>query len=148
MDEVPDVSRMRHHRSDGVLGLWDDGTLVHPADARWFADDVLQGVGLLQLAQVVVLHGNSNASILDSRSERVCVCACVSGSHLILFSSSLFVVFEDVVPDIVFGVNKQLLGLPLLLSPLDPHDKKQHHACRISMNILKAAWKQPGKSVC
>ncbi len=58
MDEVPDVSRVGHDRPDWVLGLGDDGTLVHPADARWLADDVLQGVGLLQLAQVVVLHSN------------------------------------------------------------------------------------------
>lgn len=71
MDEVPDVSRMRHHRSDGVLGLWDDGTLVHPADAWWLADDVLQGVGLLQLAQVIVLHSNGSVTILDWK--RVCV---------------------------------------------------------------------------
>lgn len=75
VDKVPDVSRMRHHRSDGVLGLWDDGTLVHPADTRRFADDVLQGVGLLQLAQVIVLHSNSDVSILDS--GRLCVSVCV-----------------------------------------------------------------------
>lgn len=137
VDEVPDVSRMRHHWSDGVLGLGDDGALVHPADTRRFADDVLQGVGLLQLAKVIVLHSNSGVSILDSRSMRVSVCVCVLGSHLILFSSSFFIVFENVVPDIILGVNKQLFGLPFLFSPLDPHDKKQHHACRISMNILK-----------
>lgn len=69
MDEVPDVPRMRHHRSDGVLGLRDDGTLVHPADARRFADDVLQGVGLLQLAQVVVLNRSSDVST----RRRVCI---------------------------------------------------------------------------
>lgn len=74
VDEVPDVPWMRDHRSDGVVGLWDDGTLVHPADAGWFADDVLQGVGLLQLAQVVVLHSDSDVSIPDFRG----VCVCVS----------------------------------------------------------------------
>lgn len=81
MDEVPDVPWMRHHRSDGILGLWDDGTLVHPADTRWFADDVLQGVGLLQLAQVIVLHSSSDVSTLDFRGVCVsvwdCVCLCV-----------------------------------------------------------------------
>ncbi|KAF3860687.1 hypothetical protein F7725_000942 [Dissostichus mawsoni] len=51
VDEVPDVSRVGHDRSDWVLGLGDDGTLVHPADARRLVDDVLQGVRLLQLAQ-------------------------------------------------------------------------------------------------
>lgn len=146
VDEVPDVSRMRHHRSDGVLGLWDDRTLVHPADAGRFADDVLQGIGLLQLAQVVVLHSNSHVSIPDSKS--VCVCVCFSGSHLILFSSSLFIILEDVVPDIIFGVNQQLLGLPLLLSPLNPHDKQQHHACKISRNIPKPARRHPDQKVC
>lgn len=58
MDEVPNVPRVWHNRSDWVLGLRDDGTFIHPADTRWFADDVLQGVGLLQLAQVIVLHNN------------------------------------------------------------------------------------------
>ena len=56
MDEVPYVSRVGHDRSDWVLGLGDDGTFVHPAYTRRLADDVLQGVRLLQLAQVVVLH--------------------------------------------------------------------------------------------
>lgn len=65
VDEVPDVPWMGDHRSDGVVGLWDDGTLVHPADAGWFADDVFQGVGLLQLAQVVVLHSDRDVSIPD-----------------------------------------------------------------------------------
>lgn len=60
VDEVPDVARVRHHRPDGVLRLGDDGALVHSADTRWLADDVLQGVGLLQLAQVVVLHGRGD----------------------------------------------------------------------------------------
>lgn len=63
MDEVPDVSRVRHDRSDWVLGLGDDGTFVHSADTRWLADDVLQGVGLLQLAQVVVLHGHRDTQM-------------------------------------------------------------------------------------
>lgn len=58
MDEVADVARVGHDRSDGVLGLGDYGTLVHPADARRLADDVLQGVRLLQLAQVVVLRSS------------------------------------------------------------------------------------------
>lgn len=58
MDEVPNVSRVGHNRSDRVLGLRDDGTFIHPADTGWLADDVLQGVGLLQLAQVIVLHSN------------------------------------------------------------------------------------------
>lgn len=58
MDEVPDVSRVGHDRSDGVLGFGDDGTFVHPADTRWLADDVFQGVRLLQLAQVVVLRSH------------------------------------------------------------------------------------------
>lgn len=50
MDEVPDVSGMGHDRSDRILRLGDDGTFIHPADARRLADDVLQGVRLLQLA--------------------------------------------------------------------------------------------------
>lgn len=58
MDKVPNVSRVGHDRSDWILGLWDDGTFIHPADTRRFADDVLQGVRLLQLAQVVVLHSH------------------------------------------------------------------------------------------
>lgn len=78
MDEVPDVPRMRHHRSDGVLGLRDDGTLVHPADPGWFADDVLQGVGLLQLAQVIVLKGSSDVSTWRHVCIRVGLCVCVN----------------------------------------------------------------------
>lgn len=50
MDEVSDVSGVGNNRSDWILGLWDDRTLIHPADTRRLADDVLQGVGLLQLA--------------------------------------------------------------------------------------------------
>lgn len=41
MDEVPNVSRVGDNRSDGVLGLGDDGALIHPADARWLAHHVL-----------------------------------------------------------------------------------------------------------
>lgn len=58
MDEVPNVPRVRDDRSDWVLGLGDDGTFVHSADTRWLADDVLQGVRLLQLAQVIVLRSH------------------------------------------------------------------------------------------
>lgn len=41
VDEVPNVSRVGHDRSDGILGLGDDGTLIHSANARRFAHDVL-----------------------------------------------------------------------------------------------------------
>lgn len=133
MDEVPNVSRVGHHRSDGVLGLGDDGAFVHPADAGRLADDVLQGVRLLQLAQVVVLesHGGTAASARQRTTTHGCMYVCISGgvSHLVFFSSSLFIVFEDVVSDVILWVNKQLLCLPLLLSALDPHHKQQHHAC-------------------
>lgn len=77
MDEVPDVSRVGHDRSDWVLGLRDDGTLIHPADTWWLADDVLQGVRLLQLAQVVVLHIHTGVHVNWHRRSlwkaRVCV---------------------------------------------------------------------------
>lgn len=63
MYKVPDVSGMWHYRSDGELGLWDDGPFVHPADTRGLTDDVLQGVGLLQLAQVIVLHHHINTDV-------------------------------------------------------------------------------------
>lgn len=128
MDEVSDISRVRHDWSDRVLGLWDDGSFVHPADTRWLADDMLQGVRLLQLAQVIVLRSVTYSCIFR---KNVCewVCLCLSGSHLVLFSSSLLIIFENVVPDIILWVNKQLLGLPLLLSPLDPDYKQQHHTC-------------------
>lgn len=76
MDEVPNVPRMRHHRSDGVLGLGDDGTLVHPADTGWFADDVLQGVGLLQLAQVIVLNSSGDVSTWRRVCISVGLCVC------------------------------------------------------------------------
>lgn len=56
MDEVPNVPWVGYDRSDWVLGLRDDGTFVHSANTGWFADDVLQRVRLLQLAQVIVLH--------------------------------------------------------------------------------------------
>ena len=55
IDEVPDVPRVGDHRSNGVLGLRDDGALIHPPYPRGLTDDVLQGVRLLQLAQVIVL---------------------------------------------------------------------------------------------
>jgi len=140
VDEVPDVSRVGHDGPDGVLGLRDDGPFVHPAHAGRLAADVLQGVGLLQLAQVVVLRARANrctsATEVHTDIMRVCVCvcvrvwvgACLSASHLVFLSSSLFVVFEDVVSDVVFRVNEQLLVVPLLLTPLDPHHEQQHHA--------------------
>lgn len=56
IDEVPDVPRVGDHRSNGVLGLRDDGALVHPPYSWGLTDDVLQGVRLLQLAQVIVLQ--------------------------------------------------------------------------------------------
>lgn len=71
MDEVPDVSWVRHDRSDGILRLGDDGTLVHPADTGRLAVDVLQGVGLLQLAQVVVLRGDTEAAVSRHDTEGV-----------------------------------------------------------------------------
>lgn len=136
VDEVPDVSRVWHDRSDWVLGLWDDGPLVHPADSWRFADDVLQGVWLLQLAQIIVLlrrRGQTERSRRRRGQLRnpvlVCVCVCLSGAHLVLLSPSLLIVFEDVVSDIIFRVDEQLLGLPLLLSALHPQHKQQHHAC-------------------
>ena len=76
VDKVPDVSRMGHHRSNWILGLGDDGTLVHPADTGRLADDVLQGVGLLQLAQVIVLHGHkgqTDVSRAEANMESMCV---------------------------------------------------------------------------
>lgn len=59
------------------------------------------------------------------------------GSHLVLFSPSLFIVFQDVVPDIILGVNEQLFGVPLLLSALDPHHKQQDHACEDTHTCTK-----------
>lgn len=56
MDKVSDVAGVRHNRPDRVLGLCDNGPFVHPAHTGCFVDDVLQGVRLLQLAEVIVLH--------------------------------------------------------------------------------------------
>ena len=49
--------------------------------------------------------------------------------HLVLLAAPFLVVLEDVVPHIVLGVNEQLLGVPLLLPPLHPHDEEQDHGC-------------------
>lgn len=49
--------------------------------------------------------------------------------HLILLSTSLFIILEDVVPDVVLGVDEQLLGVPLLLPSLHPHHEEQDHGC-------------------
>lgn len=51
-------------------------------------------------------------------------------SHLILLSTSLLVVLEDVVPDVVLGVDEELLGVALLLPPLHPHHEQQDHGCK------------------
>lgn len=50
VDEVPDISRVGDRRPDGILGLRDDGALVHPPYPQGLTDDVLQRVRLLQLA--------------------------------------------------------------------------------------------------
>lgn len=71
VDEVADVARVRHHGPDGVLRLGDDGALVHSADTWRLADDVLQGVGLLQLAQVVVLHQHGDGEKVVRARTRI-----------------------------------------------------------------------------
>lgn len=53
----------------------------------------------------------------------------MGSSHLIFLSTSLFVVLEDVVPDVVLGVDEELLGVALLLPALHPHHKEQNHGC-------------------
>lgn len=57
----------------------------------------------------------------------LCVYVCV---YLILLSASLLVIFEDVVSDVVLGVNEELLCLALLIPPLYPHHKQQHQHCK------------------
>ena len=51
--------------------------------------------------------------------------------YLIFLSASLFVIFEDVVSDVVLWVDEELLGLTLLIPPLYPHHKQQHKHCRM-----------------
>ena len=46
--------------------------------------------------------------------------------YLVLLAAALLVVLQDVVPDVVLGVDQQLLGLPLLVAPLHPHHEQQH----------------------
>lgn len=53
--EVSYVPRVGHAGSDRVLRLSNHGPLIDPAHPRWLADDVVQRLRLLQLAQVVVL---------------------------------------------------------------------------------------------
>lgn len=60
----------------------------------------------------------------------VSVCVCV---YLVLLSTSLLVIFEDVVSDVILRVNEELLGLTLLIPPLHPHHKQQHQHCRTSV---------------
>lgn len=50
-------------------------------------------------------------------------------SHLILLSTSLLIILEDVVPDVVLGVDEELFGVPLLLPALHPHHEQQDHGC-------------------
>lgn len=51
-------------------------------------------------------------------------------SHLIFFSTSLFVVLQDVVPHVILGVDQELLGVALLLPAFHPHHEEQHHGCK------------------
>ena len=67
----------------------------------------------------------------------MCLCVCVLGSHLVLLPPALLVVLQDVVPDVVLGVDEQLLGLPLPLSALHPHHEQQHHACHATHNTTR-----------
>ena len=67
INEVPDVSGVRQTGSDRVLRLSDHRPLVHPAHPRRLVDDVVQGLGLLQLAQVVVLHGGQGGKAASAR---------------------------------------------------------------------------------
>lgn len=56
MNEISDVAGVGQTGSDGKLRLGDDGPLIHSANSRRFIDDVVQRLGLLQLAQVIVLE--------------------------------------------------------------------------------------------
>lgn len=56
-------------------------------------------------------------------------CRLTPRPYLVLLSAPLLVVLQDVVPNVVLGVDQQRLGLALLLSPLHPHHKQQDHAC-------------------
>lgn len=51
-------------------------------------------------------------------------------AYLVFLSASFFIIFKNVVSDVVLWVNKQLLGLTLLVPPLHPHHKEQHQHCR------------------
>lgn len=57
-DKLSNVFGMRYTGSYWVLRLWDDWPLVYSPHSPWLAHDVLESLGLLQLAQVIVLqHG-------------------------------------------------------------------------------------------
>lgn len=62
-----------------------------------------------------------------SRSFHQCVY-----SYLVLLSSSLLIVFQDVVSDIIFWVNEELLCLSLFIPPLHPHHKQEHQYYSVS----------------
>lgn len=54
--------------------------------------------------------------------------------YLVFLSASFFIIFENVVSDVILWVDKQLLGLALLIPPLHPHDKEQHQHCRTNVS--------------
>lgn len=62
VDEVADVPGVGHARSEGVLGLGVDGPLVQPSDSHRLDGVRLHRVGLLKLAQVVILRGQMGIS--------------------------------------------------------------------------------------
>lgn len=57
INEVSYVSRVGQAGSDRVLRLSNHRSLIHSAHSCRLVDDMIQGLGLLQLAQVIVLDG-------------------------------------------------------------------------------------------
>lgn len=72
---------------------------------------------------------------MSTQAQSKCMCVCLQGAcaYLILFSTSLLIVFEDVVSDIILWVDQELLGLTLFIPPLHPHHKKENQHYKASM---------------
>ncbi|KAF3858216.1 hypothetical protein F7725_011417 [Dissostichus mawsoni] len=76
------------------------------------------------IAVLVIDPSDYNGSFIRSRLTKSGVYA--HDSYLIFLSSTFLIILENVVSDIVLGVDEELLGLTLFIAALHPHHKHQH----------------------
>lgn len=96
---------------------------VRSVDAAVTAADVyLDTCRNSRYSDALTLHKRLSFKYKSAENEAVKV----SGQYLVFLPSSLFIIFQDVVSDVLLWVNQQLFGQSFFISPFHPHNEQQH----------------------